>query len=354
MELTPSRKAIDSPENISIESFHLIKVIGKGTYGKVVLVKKKDDNKIYALKMVKKEVVEKRKQTPYIQTERNVLVGCDHPFIIKLAFAFQNERKLFFALEYCPGGELFYLLQRRKTFTEDQAKFYAAQIVLAIEHLHERNVIYRDLKPENVILDAQGYIRITDFGLAKMNISDATGAFSICGTPEYLAPEVLKKQGHGKPVDWWTLGCLIFEMLTGWPPFYTKEREELFRRIKYDELIFPKHLSASCRSLLEGLFQKNSERRLGSGRGGAKEIMSHAWFSDINFSAILKKEVRAPFTPKLKDELDISNFDREFTEAPVDSAKDNSVTQRLFQHYDNFSFDGAETPLKQNEEPAAC
>eukprot|EP01017_Pseudomicrothorax_dubius_P044954 TRINITY_DN7684_c0_g1_i2.p1 TRINITY_DN7684_c0_g1~~TRINITY_DN7684_c0_g1_i2.p1 ORF type:complete len:121 (-),score=36.10 TRINITY_DN7684_c0_g1_i2:56-418(-) len=120
MELTPSRKAIDSPENISIESFHLIKVIGKGTYGKVVLVKKKDDNKIYALKMVKKEVVEKRKQTPYIQTERNVLVGCDHPFIIKLAFAFQNERKLFFALEYCPGGELFYLLQRRKTFTEDQ------------------------------------------------------------------------------------------------------------------------------------------------------------------------------------------------------------------------------------------
>jgi len=264
----------------------------------------------------------------------------NHPFIIKLSYAFQNDRKLFFVLEYCPGGELFYLLQKKKVFTEEQAKFYAAQIVLAMECVHENNVIYRDLKPENVLIDGQGYIRITDFGLSKAGIEGNKGAMSVCGTPEYLAPEVLNKTGHGKAVDWWTLGAIIYEMTTGLPPFYTSNREELFRRIRSEPLPMPKHLSENCKAILEALFQKDPEKRLGSGKEGPNAIKKHPWFSTVDFDALLKKEIRPPFIPKIKSETDTSNFDPEFTETPLDSYKDSSLQTGMLRNYDNFSWNG--------------
>eukprot|EP01017_Pseudomicrothorax_dubius_P028938 TRINITY_DN3482_c0_g1_i9.p2 TRINITY_DN3482_c0_g1~~TRINITY_DN3482_c0_g1_i9.p2 ORF type:complete len:239 (+),score=59.83 TRINITY_DN3482_c0_g1_i9:65-781(+) len=230
-------------------------------------------------------------------------------------------------------------------------RFYVAQIVLAIEHLHSNNIIYRDLKPENVLIDGQGYIRVTDFGLSKQGIEGAQGARSVCGTPEYLAPEVLAKTGHGKPVDWWTLGAIVYEMVTGLPPFYTSNREELFRRIRNDPLPIPKYFSEALKSLLDGLFQKDPEKRLGSGRDGANNIRKHPWFSTIDWDALYRKEIKPPFIPKLKNEMDLSNFDPEFTETPLDSYKDNSFQNEVLRNYDNFSWNGDIAMNKLIEEP---
>jgi len=201
--------------------------------------------------------------------------------------------------------------------SEDQARFYVAQIVLALEHLHKNDIIYRDLKPENVLIDGDGYIRLTDFGLSKKGITGNKGANSVCGTPEYLAPEILFRWGHGKAVDWWTLGAILFEMLTGLPPFYTPNREELFEKIKYYTLKYPPYLSPDVRSLLDGLFKKEPDKRLGGGQNDAEEIKAHAWFKEVDWDAIINKEVPAPFVPLVKADNDVSNFDPEFTQAPI-------------------------------------
>ncbi|CAD8073895.1 unnamed protein product [Paramecium sonneborni] len=326
----------EQSSHLTINHFQLIKVIGKGSYAKVLLVRKNDTGKLYAIKALKKKYIQQKRQEEHIMVERNVLVSANHPFIIKLAFSFQNERKLYFVLEYCPGGELFNLLQKKKKLTEDQCRFYVCQMILAIEYLHENNIIYRDLKPENVILDADGYIRITDFGLSKKNVKQDKDAYSVCGTPEYLAPEILMKQGHGKPVDWWTLGCIIFEMITGMPPYYSNQRSELFEQIKFSFPKYPQSLSSVLKNLLEGLFQKQPEKRLGY--NGAQEIKSHPWFEKVNWDYILQKKVEAPFRPKLTSEEDTSNFDSEFTECTIASFDTASSEGRIY--YD-FSYGGS-------------
>jgi serum/glucocorticoid-regulated kinase 2 len=325
-------------KNVTLDDFYMLCVIGKGAYAKVVLVKHKSTGEIMALKILKKEMVEKRKQQEHVKTEREVLATVTHPFIAKLYYAFQNEKKLYFALEYCPGGELFNLLQKRKYFTEDQARFYISQVVLALEYLHSKDFIYRDLKPENVLLDKQGYIRITDFGLSKGNIKGGKDAKSVCGTPEYLAPEVIMRQGHGKAVDWWTVGCIIYELLTGLPPYYTSDREELFDRIKLSNVKYPSNFSTPVKDLLNGLFQKDPENRLGGGPEGAKAIKNHPWFSSIDWDAIMRKEVKAPFVPVIRDELDVSNFDPEFTETAVESFK-GSALDKAYNDYEGFTYE---------------
>lgn len=312
-----------SNEKVNLNSFSLICVIGKGSYAKVVLSRKRDSGKIYALKIVKKSRVEQRNKKDYIKTERSILVEIQHPFIIKMSYAFQNERKLYFALEYCPGGELFNLLQQKRRFKEDVAKFYAVQVLLALEHLHKFDIVYRDLKPENILVDGDGYIRLVDFGLSKKGVKTNKGAKSDCGTPEYLAPEILFRLEHGKAVDWWTLGALLYEMMTGLPPFYTPDREELFNNIKHKELKYPIYIGQSAQSLLKGLLEKNPEKRLGCSASDAEEIKNHPWFNDVNWEAMLEKKIKAPFVPMLKNELDVSNFDPEFTETSIDSYGEN-------------------------------
>jgi serine/threonine protein kinase len=328
-------------EKVTINNFSLICVIGKGSYAEVILARKKDTNKIYALKILKKKKIEQKNQNGHVKTERNILIDIQHPFIIKLAYAFQNEKKLYFALEYCPGGELFNLLQKKRQFSEDTAKFYIVQIILALEHLHKQDIIYRDLKPENVLIDSDGYVRLTDFGLSKKGIQGNKGANSVCGTPEYLAPEILFRWGHGKAVDWWTLGAILFEMLTGLPPFYTPNREELFEKIKYYTLKYPAYLSPNARSLLEGLFKKEPNKRLGGGSEDAEEIKAHPWFEGIDWNAFLRKEIPAPYTPVIKDDTDVSNFDPEFTEAPVGSFDNNFFENGL--NYPGWSYNGSES-----------
>ena len=327
-----------STPSLSINDFTLLKVIGVGSYGKVTLVKKNDTEELFAMKALRKEHLIKRNQVEHTKTERRVLEVVDSPFIVKLRYAFQNPKKLYFLLDYCPGGELFFHLQKAGRFDEERGRFYAAQIVLALQELHRHDIIYRDLKPENVLIDLDGYIHITDFGLSKDNVKDNSSAHSFCGTPEYLAPEILKKLGHGKAVDWWSLGAIIFEMLTGLPPFYTKEREKLFYNIKFGDLKFPAYISPACKDLLSKLFIKDPEKRLGSGGRDGEEIKEHLWFAKINWDALAKKELKPVTRPKRVEGADTANFDMEFTIQPAaDSVKDQQMDLNEGK-WDGFSF----------------
>ncbi len=192
----------------------------------------------------KHDVVCKR-QVERTKIERRVLGYVDHPFLMKLQYAFQTGRKLYLVLDYCPGGELFFHLSRFKRFPESVVRFYSAELVLALQHLHDSGIIYRDIKPENILLDRDGHLKLGDFGLAKDGINQATsGAQSVCGTPEYMAPEVISKAGHGTAVDWWGLGMLMYEMLTGLPPWYTKDRQKLFERLRSAPLVIPKVIAS--------------------------------------------------------------------------------------------------------------
>ena len=229
---------------ISLEAFHIIKVVGKGSFGKVFLVRHKATRQLYAMKVLKKDHIIKKNQVEHTKTERSVLSYIHHPYIVGLNMAFQTTDRLFFILDYCAGGELFFHLGKVGRFPEDRAKLYAAEITLALEYIHKKGIIYRDLKPENVLLDNDGNVRLTDFGLSKEGVVDhSSGANSFCGTPEYIAPEVLLRQGHGRAVDWWSLGALLFEMICGLPPFYSKNRETMFQKIMTAELNFPSFMS---------------------------------------------------------------------------------------------------------------
>ena len=326
-------------DKVTINSFSLICVIGKGSYAKVIVARKRDTGKIYALKVIKKSKVEQSRNKDFLTNERSILIDIQHPFIIKMSYTFQNERKLYFALEYCPGGELFNLLQKKRRFSEAQARFYAVQVLLALEHIHKYDVVYKDLKPENILIDELGYIRLVDFGLAKRGIKANAGIKSDSGTPEYLAPEILFRFEHGKAVDWWTLGAFIYEMLTGLPPFYSADREELFFNIKFKALGYPNFISPCVKDLLERLLQKDPSKRLGSGGEDAKAIREHPWFKDVNWEAYLKKEVKAPYSPTLKNELDLSNFDQEFTDIPIESFGENIFDQG--QSYTGWSYNAS-------------
>ncbi|CAK4630344.1 hypothetical protein LEN26_010076 [Aphanomyces euteiches] len=308
-----------APEGkVTLDDFHLVKVIGKGSFGKVLLVRKRDNGLVYAMKVLRKENIIKRNQVEHTRTERHVLGYVRHPFIVGLNYAFQTVDKLYFVLDYCAGGELFFHLGKVQRFKEPRARFYAAEITLAIEYVHNLDIIYRDLKPENVLLDENGHIRLTDFGLSKEGIQDDfSGANSFCGTPEYLAPEILNRSGHGRAVDWWSLGALLYEMLTGLPPFYCRDRDKLFEKIRQGELTFPKYLSPAAIDLLSKLLERDPTKRLGTGPTDAREIKEHPFFSEIQWEQLALGQVPPPWRPSFNGALDTSQFDKEFTDMPI-------------------------------------
>uniref|UniRef100_A0A8C9LM59 Non-specific serine/threonine protein kinase n=1 Tax=Piliocolobus tephrosceles TaxID=591936 RepID=A0A8C9LM59_9PRIM len=294
------------------ESFNFIKVIGVGSYGKVLLVRHIKQNKLYAMKILRKENIISMNQLEHTRIERNVLKCVSHPFIVKMYYAFQTSKKLYFILEYCPGGELFFHLSKIRFVNEKSAKFYMCEIILALQYLHELNIIYRDLKPENVLIDEQGHIKLTDFGLSKEGVTESNSAKSLCGTPEYLAPEIVHQTGHGKAVDWWSLGIMLYEMLTGNLPFNGKSRSDLFEKIKHKKVVYPCSFSPVVVDLLKKLFEKNPKKRLGYGIKDAEEIKSHAFFKNVNWDDVLNKKVKPPFKPNLFNKIDLQNFDKEF------------------------------------------
>ena len=306
----------DSPPRL--DAFKMVKVIGKGSFGKVFLVRENKTSQMFALKVLKKDNIIRRNQVEHTKTERSVLGYVSHPFIVGMHMAFQSRDKLYFLLDYCAGGELFFHLGKVGKFPESRARFYAAEIILAISYVHSLDIIYRDLKPENVLLDALGHIRLTDFGLSKEGISSSSsGANSFCGTPEYLAPEILNRQGHGRAVDWWSLGALLYEMLTGLPPFYCQDRERLFEKIRRSELHYPASLSSDSKSLLRGLLTKDPTKRLGSGPNDAGDIKPHRFFKPIDWDGLQRGEVSPPWAPQINGTQDTSQFDREFTSMPI-------------------------------------
>mmetsp|Transcript_69078 Transcript_69078/g.102640 ORF Transcript_69078/g.102640 Transcript_69078/m.102640 type:complete len:858 (-) Transcript_69078:627-3200(-) len=279
--------------------FPLLRVLGKGSFGKVVLVQKRtgrDKGGLFAMKILRKAHLLKRRQIDRTKTERKVLSIVDHPFIMKLHFAFQTEDKLYLVLDYCPGGELFFHLSRYRKFPERVARFYAAELLLAMGHLHKKGIIYRDLKPENVLLDAEGHVKLGDFGLAKDRIKHpCQGATSMCGTPEYMAPEVLQQMGHGFCVDYWGLGMLVYEMMTGLPPWYTTDRTKLFKRLKGAPLEFPQYFSPHARSFVSDLLERNPRRRLGV--LGARSVMEHDFFRSMDFRALIERRIDPVIRP---------------------------------------------------------
>ncbi|XP_036974624.1 RAC-beta serine/threonine-protein kinase-like isoform X2 [Acanthopagrus latus] len=246
-------------------------------------------------------------------TESRVLQNTRHPFLTTLKYAFQTHDRLCFVMEYANGGELFFHLSRERVFTEDRARFYGAEIVSALEYLHSRDVVYRDLKLENLMLDKDGHIKITDFGLCKEGITPDATMKTFCGTPEYLAPEVLEDNDYGRAVDWWGLGVVMYEMMCGRLPFYNQDHERLFELILMEEIRFPRNLSPEAKSLLAGLLKKDPKQRLGGGPDDAKEVMSHKFFITINWQDVVQKKLTPLFRPQVTSETDTRYFDEEFT-----------------------------------------
>ncbi|OWK01933.1 SGK1 [Cervus elaphus hippelaphus] len=307
--------------------FHFLKVIGKGSFGKVLLARHKAEEVFYAVKVLQKKAILKKKEEKHIMSERNVLLkNVKHPFLVGLHFSFQTADKLYFVLDYINGGELFYHLQRERCFLEPRARFYAAEIASALGYLHSLNIVYRDLKPENILLDSQGHIVLTDFGLCKENIEHNGTTSTFCGTPEYLAPEVLHKQPYDRTVDWWCLGAVLYEMLYGLPPFYSRNTAEMYDNILNKPLQLKPNITNSARHVLEGLLQKDRTKRLGAKDDFASkfmfpsqqmEIKNHVFFSLINWEDLINKKITPPFNPNVSGPSDLRHFDPEFTEEPV-------------------------------------
>jgi len=268
--------------------------LGQGTFGTVYYAVKKDTRIPYALKVLDKATIKRDQLFKYAVTERNVLCAVAHPFIVGLNWAFQTPEKLVLVLDYCPGGDLESMIEREKHLSEDIAKIYLSEIVLAVEELHRRDILYRDLKPQNVLLDAQGHAVLTDFGLSKEQVKDDEVAESFCGSQAYMAPEVLNEAGHQKSVDWYLLGACFYEMLTGAPPFYSQKVKDLYANIKAAKLKIPKTLSPAASDLISRLLTRNPRERLGSGPLGAKEIQAHPFFADVDWSAVMRRQLRPP------------------------------------------------------------
>jgi len=330
----------DSLPKVSLEDFDLLKVLGKGGFGKVMLVRKKGTTDIYAMKVLKKEAVIRRNQVAHTKTETHILKQIRHPFLTRMFFAFQSEGKLYMVLNYLPGGELFYRLKREGRFSPERVKLYTAEIALGLGHLHSLDIIYRDLKPENILLDEVGHVCLTDFGLSKEMVTTSNAARTFCGTPEYLAPEILQGVGHGKAVDWWSLGTLVFEMLTGLPPFYSRNINTMYEKILKAELRCPTYLQNDVKSLIQGLLVRDPLRRLGSGPGDVKELEKSAYFAALSFDKVFNKEYTPIYKPNVVGETDVANFDPQFTaETAVDSFIDNAALAGQPNQFDGFTYE---------------
>jgi len=324
-----------------LADFVLLKTVGKGSFGKVMLVRKNDTEKVYAMKVLNKERVIARKQYDHTLSERKILEDIDHPFLVGLHFAFQSQTKLYMVFDFFNGGELYYYISKGR-FTEDRARFYAAEICLGLGHLHKHNIVYRDLKPENLLLDADGHIKICDFGLSKQGV-ESDEVKSICGTPEYLAPEVIQHKSYGKVVDWWSFGTLVYEMIHGLPPFYDTNRQRMYKKILDQPLQKPADMPDDAFSLISGLLQRAPAKRLGY--GGAEEIQAHAWFEGLDWAALFRKEIEPPFKPEVRDAEDTSNVDSTFLrEVPAVTptmADDTLVDAEKFKGFTYVEKDGA-------------
>eukprot|EP01059_Diplonema_ambulator_P012264 TRINITY_DN22522_c0_g1_i1.p1 TRINITY_DN22522_c0_g1~~TRINITY_DN22522_c0_g1_i1.p1 ORF type:complete len:595 (+),score=166.67 TRINITY_DN22522_c0_g1_i1:60-1844(+) len=306
--------AEQSNQTLGLKDFDLVCVVGIGSFGKVMKVRHRESKLVYAMKVLNKDQIIQNKMVAHTNAEKMILEMVDHPFVVNLHYAFQTKKQLIFILDFLSGGELFYHLQRCKKFSESRARFYTAEIALALSHLHSLGVIYRDLKPENLVLDEKGHVMLTDFGLAKTDAKGTT--YTFCGTPEYMAPELVLKQGHTQAVDWWSLGIFLYEMVVGIPPFYTQNVSQMYELILNKPLDFPAtFVSMPLRDILTKLLDRDPNKRLCQ----IDALTSHPFFEGMDFDALLRREVTPEFIPAIhKGEPDTKYFDTEFTQQTTD------------------------------------
>jgi serine/threonine protein kinase len=314
---------------VDLTQFVVIKVLGRGGYGKVSLVRYTETGEIFAMKSLSKTKLAQNHLVARTITERNVLLKANHPFIVGARFAFQTDTKVLFMMDYVQGGELFQRLRVEHHFDEARTKLYTAQLVLAIEYLHSIGVIHRDLKPENILVDRFGNLKITDFGLVKENMSSTERTSTFCGTPEYVAPEMVDGRAYSMSVDWWSLGILIYEMLYGRPPFSRSNVAKIYAAIVHDQIRFPTDPEyPDAVDLIRALCTKNPARRLGN-TNDATEVKAHHWFEGIDWVAVKELTVEMPWKPAIRSDVDVSQFDREFTdEAAVLTAEDAAAVPK--------------------------
>ncbi|EDQ92414.1 uncharacterized protein MONBRDRAFT_13470, partial [Monosiga brevicollis MX1] len=333
----PSALAIS--RRVSVEDFELLKVIGQGGFGKVFQVRKRSGKgkaEIFAMKVLKKAtIVRSTKDITHTRAERNILQLVRSPFIVDLKYAFQTNGKLYLIMDYLSGGELFTYLDKEGMFLEKQARFYAAELVLAIEHLHGLGIIYRDLKPENIMLDSSGHVVLTDFGLCKEKVEDdSTRAMTFAGTIDYMAPEIISREGHNKAVDWWSLGALTFDMLTGQPPFSAGNRKKTMDRILRAKPNFPPFITPYAKDILRKLLKRKPSERLSS----AAEIKAHRFFRDVDWQVALDRRLEPPFIPSVNTALDTSNFDPQFTDLPPSDSPVDPLTPSAANLFEGFTY----------------
>jgi serine/threonine protein kinase len=290
----------------SIKDFDLGKTLGTGSFGRVRFCTFKATGEYFAMKQLKKSEIIRLKQVDHMMSEKGILKSMNHPFVVNMYGSFHDPRFLYLVLEYIVGGEFFTHLRRAGRFDNDTSRFYSSQIVAIFEYMHGKNIIYRDLKPENILLTASGYLKLTDFGFAKI-IDYRT--YTLCGTPEYIAPEVLLNKGHGKPVDWWTLGILVYEMIVGYPPFVDEEPMGIYQKILSGKIVFPKFFDKNAKVLVKKLLTADLGKRFGNLKNGVDDIKKCKWFSGLSWEALLKLEIPALYKPSVKSATDTSNFE---------------------------------------------
>lgn len=293
--LLPTRSTT-SKGKYSLADFHIMRTLGTGSFGRVHLVRSVHNGRYYAIKVLKKQQVVKMKQVEHTNDERRMLKLVEHPFLIRLWGTFQDSSSLFMVMDYIEGGELFSLLRKSQRFPNPVAKFYAAEVTLALEYLHSHDIIYRDLKPENILLDRNGHIKITDFGFAK-EVSTVT--WTLCGTPDYIAPEVITSKPYNKSVDWWSLGVLIFEMLAGYTPFYENSPMKTYEKILSGKIHFPSYFHPDVVDLLTRLITADLSSRLGNLLNGPADVRNHPWFSEVVWEKLLAKDIETPYEPPI-------------------------------------------------------
>ncbi|XP_035237909.1 protein kinase C delta type-like isoform X4 [Anguilla anguilla] len=328
---------ISHQTRINVDNFVFHKVLGKGSFGKVLLAELKGRGEYFAVKALKKDVVLMDDDVECTMVEKRVLaLAWDNPFLTHLYSTFQTKEHLFFVMEYLNGGDLMFHIQEKGRFDLYRATFYSAEIVCGLQFLHSKGIIYRDLKLDNVMLDRDGHIKIADFGMCKENVFGDNRATTFCGTPDYIAPEILLGQKYTFSVDWWSFGVLLYEMLIGQSPFHGDDEDELFESIRMDTPHYPRWITKESKDLLEKLFERDSTRRLGV----IGNIRTHSFFKTINWVALERKEVDPPFKPKVKAANDCSNFDREFlSEKPRLSHSDKNLIDSMDQTaFAGFSF----------------
>uniref|UniRef100_A0A8C1JHL4 Protein kinase C n=1 Tax=Cyprinus carpio TaxID=7962 RepID=A0A8C1JHL4_CYPCA len=347
---TTFEEPVEETVKVVLEDFSFLQVLGKGSFGKVMLARLKSDHRVFAVKMLKKDVILQDDDVEATMIEMRVLtLAHQHPFLTQLYYCFQTAERLFFVMEFVNGGDLMFHIQKCRRFDEPRARFYAAEVISALMFLHSKGIIYRDLKLDNILLDRDGHCKLADFGMCKEDIHDGKLTSTFCGTPDYIAPEIILEELYGVSVDWWALGVLLYEMLSGHAPFEAETEDELFECILKDEVIYSSWLSNEAEDIIRGLLTRDPACRLGcmDRDGGEGAITAHSFFTGLDWEKLNRREITPPFIPRIDSIEDVHNFDPDFTqEEPCLTPIEDSIFHIQQDDFKNFTYTAPELRLQ--------